>query len=205
MSESIYLPKPVALVAENMTALQNAITHRRRLQGVEPSFVGALGDVLGSDSQQIVVEVIAGTSAHFSFFDGPAFGRGIRDQFESHYQVIGEYQRRLDRRSSLDIVDLAEDLATDPALSGLYADSVRRRDEVRADEVVGEAARVLMAKVNAASARVGQRVRLDQAAAVVQRLGEKAAVALRSGNEAALLQAQWCVALLDALSKEKRA
>lgn len=201
MSEPIYLPTPVALIVENMMALQNAYTGRRKMDGADAAFIHALGDVLDQSSLRLFLDVISGRSADFGFyvdiFDGPAFGRDSRQNFENTYQVTSEYQRRLDRRPNLGIVDLAEDLATDPALAGLFLEA---NDESVAQEVV----KMLVAKSDEAITTVGRKVKLDQAMAAIGRLGDKAAAATRAGSQSALAQARWCVVLRDLLNRERR-
>lgn len=204
MSDKRYLPIPAGLVAENLEALQNAFTARRGVESVDAAFLGALGDVLSPSDRSRVLEAMAGNTADWPGFDGPEFGRQTASLLEASRQTKNAYRDRLDRRSTLDIVDLAEDLVTDQVLSGAYARAAERQDLQQLLAVSDVAVAMLLAKADEAITRVGRNVRIDQAAAVILHLGKKAQTASRAGNELAERQLQWCLSLRSHLNEHRK-
>ena len=199
MSDSTYVPIPVALVANNMTAIQEAYSRRRADADMTTAVAEALADVLDPGQYQVVMDAISSPQLDF---DGLEFGRAIAMQLENAHQLLAEYQERCDRRSVLDMVDLAEDLATDPVMPAAFVDALDRKNRPASESLVRGAAQLLVAKATEADTAIGQDTKMAQGAAVVRRLGKKAAAASRQGQHDAVAQARWCVALHDRLRRK---
>lgn len=197
--ESLYVPIPVARVAEHLTEIQDAYIKVRRTTNASLALEAALDDVLDASDREQAAAFLAGQldRTYGAAGDGANFRRGLAESLEALYTNIVAYDERAARRARMDVVDLAEDLATDQILAGGFAQAVSRGDAGEVSRLVGLAARYVLQKSSGPRSRTGRKVKVQQAARVFDLLGRKAARA--PGNIEAGRQATWCAAVSAAL------
>lgn len=101
----------------------------------------------------------------------------------------------------MDIVDLAETLATKPDLTKPYQAACNAGDGQRANALVSSTMERLDEEASKAWTKTGRSVKLDQAKRVFRLLGSKAeAAGTQSG---APEQALWCSAVADRLERAR--
>lgn len=106
-------------------------------------------------------------------------------------------EMRLSRWQTMNVVDVAEEIATDPFLVDLFLWSLHNHMDEDAAKMASQMVVVLMNNASTARTKTGQEIKVDQALKVLNLLAKKAN---QSGTEH---QEMWCRAISGTLSKHR--
>jgi hypothetical protein len=106
-------------------------------------------------------------------------------------------EMRLSRWQTMNVVDVAEEIATDPFLVDLFLWALHNHMDEDAANMASQMVVVLMNNASTARTKTGQEIKVDQALKVLNLLAKKAN---QSGTEH---QEMWCRAISGTLSKHR--
>jgi hypothetical protein len=205
-------PTPVALVVENLPRIEKAYLAHRSHEEPAAALELALFDVL-EDEVDPVVEFIYGsvpespepgkswadgTNEEHHATKGQEFGEFLIGQFEGDLAEATALPAKAGLWRRLNLVDLAEALATDQEMAAIFSRAPRTASAV-ADRVVD----LVLTKAAKAWTKTGRHAKVAQSLVMFEALGAKAASAADS-DPVARDQAAWCAAIAERLLPHSR-
>lgn len=205
--EPSFMPRPVAAVMPHLGEIGDKYPTYRRTQAPDAAIRSAIVAVMGNgpDVAEVLAFLRGDLDGQFGAGSGAKLGAMLLDQMAKEAELDQEEAAFLDRerrRERMDVVDLAESLATDRMITLLFREAFEERNEQKRDGLLDDVAGQIGHRAGQARTRTGRAVKMKQARAVVELLERKAHAA--PGNAAAEDQFLWCVALGYRLGTDSR-
>jgi hypothetical protein len=194
-------PRPEVLVIERFDAVSAAYLRFRPTTEPGRAVIQAIEAALEGDELEMVMRFLSGKDTRFPAETPRAFVIEVGGRLEKHYAFSVGWEPGVERRARIlagnkpDIVELAQDLATDMPLISLYVDAIERDDEAATAYVDHAVGAILDGSQKAARTSMGRKVKIEQAEKVFMLLARKG----RGGGLLATQQVLWCDAVTGRL------
>ena len=201
--QPVFAPVAKALVAAGMSTIETSYVLFRASQSAHKSLQLALAHTFDREEFDEILAFADGR-------DDPTYGEGSGREFltsvVSHLEGVYLSQQanaeRLAKRRRLQLVDLAQDLATDKRLTSAFREALDSGDEAGVGVLIENAASEILERASRAHTRIGRKVKIEQACKVFALMEAKARGA--AGHPPADNQAMWCASLVSVLAPHAR-
>ena len=201
--QPVFAPVAKALVAASMSTIETAYVRLRASQSAHESLQLALAQTFGREEFEEILAFARGRDdLTYGEGSGSEFLTSVVSHLEGAYLSEQANTERLAKRRRLQLVDLAQDLATDKRLTSAFREALDKGDEAAADVLIKSAASEILERASRARTRIGRKVKIEQACKVFALMEAKARGA--AGHPPADNQAIWCASLVSVLAPHTR-
>jgi hypothetical protein len=187
---------PMEVLNARSPALLEAYGRARRSNRPLDSLFAAIDEVIDEDNLVFVREFALGE--HDEVFGEGAGYRATAPFLAAFDELTGHTQMteaRTTRWLGMNIVDLAEELGSDPLLIDMFLWTMHHNMDDDGAKLITNASLVLMSNAKSARTGTGTKVKIEQAVHVLRLLSKKAH---QSGTEH---QEMWCTAVANVIAK----
>ena len=187
---------PMEILSARSPALLEAYGRARESNKPLDSLFAAIDEVVNEDNLVFVREFALGE--HDDVFGEGAGYRATAPLLPGFDQLTGHTQMqeaRTARWLEMNIVDLAEELGSDPLLTDMFLWTMHHNMDDDGAKLITNASVVLVSNAKSARTGTGTKVKIEQAVHVLRLLSKKAH---QSGTEH---QEMWCTAIANVIAK----